>query len=272
MVKRRRKFRSSPGVAALVVGLVLLGAVNLLPPDTSLELVQEAGVLRVCVPSSYPPLVTGDSANPGFDISVLQEIANRMKLRLAINVVPAMGRDFNPRNWRITRASCEVVAGGVTTSDVTRSFLETIPTGIENSWVLIAKPGDQLGQGKAAGVFPGFSGLDRSKLSAYLRGLGVQITLDSSADQLVQDFKAGRFDMAVAGALDARQVTAALPGLTVTPLPEDLGRYDFGFGLWKGDLTLKRELLAQYEALDRNGFLAQERDRYALLPTVPPSS
>ena len=39
-----------------------------------------------------------------------------MKVRLALNVNPAMGRDFNPSNWRITRAQCEIVAGGVVTS------------------------------------------------------------------------------------------------------------------------------------------------------------
>ena len=43
----------------------LLGAVYLLPPDTSLGEVRKAGVLRACMPPSYPPLVTGDSDAPG---------------------------------------------------------------------------------------------------------------------------------------------------------------------------------------------------------------
>ena len=38
----------------------LLGAVYLLPPDTSLGEVRKAGVLRACMPPNYPPLVTGD--------------------------------------------------------------------------------------------------------------------------------------------------------------------------------------------------------------------
>ena len=38
----------------------LLAAVNFLPPDTSLGEVRAAGVLRACVPTAYPPLVTGD--------------------------------------------------------------------------------------------------------------------------------------------------------------------------------------------------------------------
>ena len=42
----------------------LLGAVYLLPPDTALQQVHAAGTLRVCMPPSYPPLVTGDPSAP----------------------------------------------------------------------------------------------------------------------------------------------------------------------------------------------------------------
>lgn len=250
----------------MLVGGVLLAALNFLQPDTSLQLVEESGVLRVCVPTSFPPLVTGDSIKPGFDVEVLQEIARRLKLRLALNVVPAMGNGYNPRNWSITRSACEVVAGGVTTSDTTRSFLETIPIGVENEWVLIGKPGDALGSGRKVGVFPGYSGLDRSKLSAYLRAQGAQITLASSADDLASGLKAGSYDLAITGVLEARPVTTAEPAYAVTPLPEDLGRYDFGIGLWKGDLTLKREFAEEYAALEAAGFIAGLRERYGLLP------
>lgn len=52
--------------AILSYGLIfgLLAAVNLLPPDTSLSEVRAAGVLRACLPTAYPPLVTGDPAAP----------------------------------------------------------------------------------------------------------------------------------------------------------------------------------------------------------------
>ena len=43
----------------------LLGAVYLLPPDTALRQVRAAGTLRVCLPPSYPPLVTGNPDAPG---------------------------------------------------------------------------------------------------------------------------------------------------------------------------------------------------------------
>ena len=53
----------------------LLGGVYLLPPDTSLAEVRKAGVLRACMPPSYPPLVTGDRDAPGIDVELLQALA-----------------------------------------------------------------------------------------------------------------------------------------------------------------------------------------------------
>jgi hypothetical protein len=60
---------SLPGKWRTVLSYVLifglLAAVNLLPPDTSMSEVRAAGVLRACLPTVYPPLVTGDPAAPG---------------------------------------------------------------------------------------------------------------------------------------------------------------------------------------------------------------
>ena len=82
----------------------LLGAVYLLPPDTSLGEVRKAGVLRACMPSLYPPLVTGDRAAPGIDVELLEALAKGLGVRLVVTANPAIGQDFNPRNWRVTRA------------------------------------------------------------------------------------------------------------------------------------------------------------------------
>src|SRR6202035_4065710 len=136
----------------------LLGAVYLLPPDTSLREVRAAGTLRVCLPPSYPPLVTGDPAAPGIDIEMLQAIARDLGVRLATIVNPAMGRDFNPRAWRITRAQCDVLAGGVVGSATTRSFLDTTPAYAITGWAWLAPhPAEDL-QGRRVGVLVGVSG------------------------------------------------------------------------------------------------------------------
>ncbi|MBV9968882.1 MAG: hypothetical protein JO228_02775, partial [Xanthobacteraceae bacterium] len=166
----------------LIFGLLL--AVNFLPPDTSLGEVRAAGVLRACVPTEYPPLVTGDAAAPGIDIELLRALAADMGVRLLVSTNAAMGRDFNPRNWHITRAQCDVLAGGVVASPVTKSFLETSPAYAETGWAYLAPhPVDAI-SGRRAGVLVGISGLDRLVLSRYLREQNVELTIVAGAAEL----------------------------------------------------------------------------------------
>src|ERR1700678_1745598 len=151
-----------------------LAAVYALPPDTSLGEVRRAGVLRACVPFLYSPLVTDDPAAPGIDVELLRGLATNLGLRLDLSRNDAMGRDFNPRSWHVTRAQCEVLAGGIVASPVTKSFMETSPPYAETGWAFVtlkplagASPADL--PGRRAGVLAGFSGLDRIGLARYLR-------------------------------------------------------------------------------------------------------
>src|SRR5436190_1466750 len=110
-------------VLAYVLIFGLLAGVYALPPDTSLAEVRKSGLLRVCMPPSYPPLVTGNPQAPGIDVELVSALAKKLGLRLVVSLNQAMGVDFNPRNWRVTRAQCEILAGGVVASPVTKSFL-----------------------------------------------------------------------------------------------------------------------------------------------------
>jgi polar amino acid transport system substrate-binding protein/cystine transport system substrate-binding protein/membrane-bound lytic murein transglycosylase F len=244
----------------------LLAAVNLLPPDTSLAEVRAAGVLRACLPSVYPPLVTGDPVAPGIDIELLRELAKGMDLRLAVSSNPAMGRDFNPRNWHITRAQCDVLAGGVVASPQTRSFLETSPSYAETGWAFVLpkpigeQPGGELA-GRHAGVLVGISGLDRLALSRFLREQKVEVTIVSDAAELAQGLRDGKFDFGVTEFLLAGRI-AAREGWKVEWAPPPLVHYPLVLGLWKGDLTLKRAIVSSLDKLERNGDVAAIMSRY----------
>jgi polar amino acid transport system substrate-binding protein/cystine transport system substrate-binding protein/membrane-bound lytic murein transglycosylase F len=239
----------------------LLGGVYLLPPDTSLSEVRKAGVLRACMPPDYPPLVTGDRDAPGIDVELLQALAKGLGVRLVITANPAMGQDFNPRSWHVTRAQCEVLAGGVVVSPITKSFLETSPSYVQTGWALISPrlPADLAG--RRVGVLTGISGLDRLALSRHLRERNAQVTIVSSASELMQGLRDGRFDVAVTEWLLAGQL-AAREGFGVTWAAADLPRYPVALGLWKGDLTLKRAIADGMEELRRNGEMARIIKRY----------
>ncbi len=250
---------------SLAIILGLLGAVSLLPPDTSLAQIRKSGVLRACVPPKYPPLVTGDKDRPGVDVELLHMIAARLGVDLSLNVNSNMGRDFDPRDWGLTRAQCEILAGGVVASTTTRSFLETTPPYLETGWALITPTRVTSLDGQTVGVHAGLSGLDRLGLSRFLKDQGAKIAVAQSAADLIRGLASGSLQAGVTEALNARQI-AGEQGWDVEWLSEKLDRYPIAFGLWKGDLTLKRAVTAALNDLKAEGRFQAIADRYRIAP------
>jgi ABC-type amino acid transport substrate-binding protein len=249
----------TPLTYVMILGLLL--GVYFLPADTSLREVGKAGQLRACMPPLYPPLVTGDTNAPGIDVELLRALAGKLGLQLATSLNPAMGQDFNPRNWRLTRAQCEVLAGGVVASPVTRSFLETSPAYAETGWAFILpKPIGEM-DGKKAGVLAGISGLDRIALARFLRARNVNVTIATSSADLTSGLRDGRFDFGVTEALAAQQM-AAQGGWTTQWAPAELPRFPVVLGLWKGDLTLKRAIVDGLAKLEQEGEIGKIMARY----------
>jgi ABC-2 type transport system permease protein len=243
------------------LGPIVLVAVDLLPPDTSLAELKRVGALRVCVPPVYPPLVTGDSSAPGLDIELLRAVADRLGVGLELNHNAAMGRDFNPRAWRLTRAQCQVLAGGVVDSPMTRSFLDVTQAHANTGWATITKGTGGLIAGNRIGVLVSASGLDRIALSRYLRALSVKVIVVSSPADLAAGLAQDDFDVGLTDALLAGWI-AAEHGWTAAWLPGNLERYPVVFGLWKGDLTLKRSIVAALVRLENDGSLTRIVARY----------
>lgn len=247
---------------AVVVGL--LGAVNLLPPDTALAEVERTGVLRACVPQDYPPLVQAGADAPGFEVELLQRLAQEMGLRLALNVNPTMGRDINPRNWRLTRAQCQIIAGGVLASSTTRSYLDTTRPHLEVGWAVIDPGGGpQTLEGADVGFYAGFSGFDRIALSRYLRAAGAKVSVINTRPAFRAGLADGNFDLGVTESLGARQI-AGEADWSVQWLSDSLGHVPVAFGLWKGDLTLKRRVETLLGRMQAEGVMAELLTKYGL--------
>jgi ABC-type amino acid transport substrate-binding protein len=245
--------------------LALLVGVSLLPPDTSLREVERAGSLRACVPPVYPPLVTGDPEQPGIDIELLQAVAKRIGLTLALNENGAMGRDFNPRNWGLNRAQCQVIAGGVVDSDQTRSFLETGPPYAQTGWAIVSPAPTESLAGKRIGALTLISGLDRIGLASFLRAKGATARVVTSPEALTAGIADGTFDAGVTEAMLGSRL-AADNGWTVAWAPPELARYNLVFGLWKGDITLKRVIDQAFADLTADGTIAAIMERYGVTP------
>lgn len=245
------------GIAAL------FGGVYLLPPDTSLAEVERSGALRACMPVLYPPLVTGDAEAPGVDVEYLRAIARRLGVNMAVNASAAMGRDFNPRSWNVTRAQCEVLAGGVLASEQTRSYLDTTPPHLQTGWALVAPQLPATLTGVTVGVYTGLAGLDRLGLSGFLRASGARVEVMPSAEALTAALRERRVAAGISEALTARRIAGALL-LKAAWLP--LLRYPVALGLWKGDLTLKRRLVTVIGELEAEGLMRSLAARYQIAP------
>lgn len=256
----RHLARDLGGLAA-VAGLLLL--VTFLPPDTSLDEVRKNKAIRVCVPASYPPLVTGDPSRPGVDIEILRAVTAEMGVELQLRPVAAMGRDFNPRNWGINRARCQLLAGGVVDSRLTRSFLDTGPPYAGTGWAVVAPAPLAAIDGRSVGALVLVSGLDRIGLASYLRAHDAKVRVVTDAGMLVEGLAGGVFEAGVTESLLAGGL-AADNGLWAAAMPQDLERYNLVFGLWKGDLTLKRGIVKAFRQVESEGRLAEILTRYGV--------
>jgi len=260
--RRHPWLRSAANIGLIAV---LLVAVSFLPPDNSLAEVRQTGALKLCVPESYPPLVLADPEMPGFDVELARLVAEEIGVRLAVNVMPSIGRDFNPRNWGLTRAQCNMTAGGVADTVQTRNFLQTLPTPAETGWVGISIDGAMPAAGATWAVWPGTSGLDRLALSGWLRESGVRARLVRSPQELVQLLASGE----VSGAIMERFASTAIEfgnnSYQLFWLPQDrFPRFRMAFGLWKGDQTLYRAVREAMQKLDRSGAVYFIGSRYGL--------
>ena len=251
-------------LAPLAACFALMFAVSFLPPDTSRAEVDRLGRLSVCMPSQYPPLVTGNAEAPGFEVELVRQVAERLGWRLNIVSNSAMGRDFNPRNWRINRAQCQVLAGGIALNDTTRSFLETSTPHLVTGWALVAAPGVTIETVESpVGFMAGLTGLDRIGLGQYLRQRGLSASIVNDASALRAGLEAGDFAAGITEGLLAAQ-TFADTGYEITLLGAPLERFPLGMGFWKGDLTLKRAVEEALADIWSDGTMATIAERYDL--------
>lgn len=254
-------------VLSIVAIVALFGFVYLLPPDSTLADVRESGAIRVCAPESFPPLMTGDEQRPGIDIELVEELAHRIGVRVVVSTNRAIGRDLNPRTWRVSRAQCLLIAGGVVASPTTRGYLETLPPHLETGWAAVRVDPEATLADARVGFFAAVTGLDRIALSRFLREEGAIVSVVQNREGLEQGLRSGDFDLVVTEALTARALAGRLDGEAIW-LPESLGRFPIVIGAWKGDLTLTRRLSSEMDALLRDGTLEQILAKYAAVPAT----
>lgn len=223
MTLRRIISRWRKVVVNLAVVLAVLVIASFVPPDASLSHIKQRGVLRVCA----PPQMVGEAEG-----ALLQRIVDNLAVRLQLDYLPSMGGDANPRNWRISRAQCDMIGGGLVDNATTRSFLTVVPSGLETGWASWPRPLQECGQ---VALYTGVSGLDRIGLSRALKQAGIRPVLVGDVKNL--PFSDAESVCAVAEITHIRGRYA--DHARIFPVNSD-AISQTGFGLWKGDATLAR--------------------------------
>ncbi len=228
-MSRRGLLRRHAVAVNLAFILGLLGLASLVPPDGSLAAIRERGVLRVCTPVQG----VGEA-----EAARLAAFAAAIPARLLLAPLASIGADANPRNWRITRAQCDMIAGGLADTPATRSFLTVVPIGVETGWAVWPGP---LAACRQALVWPGASGLGRVALSGFLRAQNVPARLAPDLPAAMAEAQSGQGICVVASLPDLMRHTSpdSAPQRLDMPGAEPAR---LGFGLWKGDATLARRL------------------------------
>lgn len=242
----------------VVLGVALLGAISLLPTDTSLREVRRIGQLTVCLPSARSPFVTGDAQAAGIEVDLLRAIATDLGVQLQIRRITAMGRDFDPAAARISRAQCAVLGGGMIDTAQLRGFLDVSQGFAESGLIAASLAPRPLAGARAMILVDALQGIDRVAFSSLLRAEGIGFTLQRDPQAMLMALRQGEADILIFGSSDG----ALLDGLAQQALPTPFGAGQVVFGLWKGDLTLKRAINRSLDRLRRDGRLAQIIARY----------
>jgi len=237
----------------LMAILCLYAAVTLLPPDTSLEQAERRGVLSACVPPLPEP-----GSGTTLERELLAAIAEKMNLRLTLYEVPAMTSNFDLRNWGINRAQCLVLSAGITDTPLTRAFIDVSPPYAENGVVAIVKAGTGGIAGLTVAVPSNLQSVDRLTLSRHLRRERARVQLVRNSEEAMALLQSGAVDAAV---VPAQEATVPAGDWSAIELPPPLSSGPIVFGLWKGDLTLKRAFSDALEALKADGTVDAIRKR-----------
>ena len=145
-------------------------------------------------------------------------------------------------------------------------LLETSPGYAETGWGLLRLQGAATAtigdlQGRTVGVFAPPSGLERNPLSTLLRAAQTRVTIVATAEALVAGLREKRFEAGVTEKLNADRI-ASREGFAVDWFPGGLPHYPVAFGLWRGDLTLKRAIADALERRTRDGTVGGILGRY----------
>lgn len=233
-----RRWRPSGSTVFIALGVLAYLGLRQLPPDNSLALVRQSGVLSVCVPAELPPFVTAtaDGAQ-GREADLLRRAAAGIGADLTWNLQASWGTTPDPVDWGLRPESCQALAGGIVVSPETQALLQPLPYA-RTGWALLT-----LDPARPLGVLANHWGLNADEAYGWADARREEFTSYDHAGQALAALKGGEVGRVLALREEADWLRDQLPGARVRDLPE-LPRHTLALGVWKNTVTLKRALTA----------------------------
>lgn len=233
---------------------------------STLESVKKAGVLKIGLEDSFPPMEFRDSSNKlkGFDVDMATEIGKRLGVKTQF-----ISTDFNGIILALKSGKFDAIISGMSITDERKKQIDFSKPYFMSGQIIIIKNGnksitksDDL-SGKTVGVELGTTGdkssqtLDKKLKDKKLKGMKEIKKYDKATDAL-QDLQTGRSDAVIIDEPVGRYyVSSPEKKGKYAVLSEKLTSEPMGIGFKKGDKELEKSVQKALDEMQKDGTMSK---------------
>ncbi len=250
----------------LTVSIIMLAGCGKSNDANTLESIKKAGVLKIGLEDSFPPMEFRDSNNKlvGFDVDMATEIGKRLGVKTQF-----VSTDFNGIILALKSGKFDAIISGMNITDERKKQIDFSKPYFMSGEIMIVKNGntsikksDDL-VGKTVGVELGTTGdtaaqnLDKKLKDKYSKGIKEIKKYDKATDVL-QDLQAGRCDVVIIDEPVGRYYTSA-PGKKgkYSVLSKKLVSEAMGIGFKKDNKELEESVQKAVDDMQKDGTLSK---------------
>jgi polar amino acid transport system substrate-binding protein len=221
--------------------------------DNSLDKVKKAGVLKVGLEDSFPPMEFRDKQNElkGFDIDMANEIGKKLGVKTEF-----VCTDFNGIILALKSGKFDTIISGLSITDERKKEISFSDPYVTNSQIIVVKNGNTTIKnandlkGKIIGVGLGTTS---ETVAAKLQGLKEVKKYDKTTEEL-QDLLIGRIDAVVVDEPVGRYyISDSDKKDKYSVLEEKLSKEPMGIGFKNEDKGLKEAVQKAADELKKDG-------------------